>query len=132
MKTLLSVLILVALAPAQTLPEAPQRILDWQFVSAHAVYGASNAFDNYVTQRGLGCAFEGNPDLGRNPSARAQAIHGLVEFSAVVAGDAAFKWFGRRQGIPRWLNSLGGNLGAFIGTGKHLQGGLAWVHTGCL
>lgn len=114
--------------PDRAIPERQDRIVDWSFVLGHAIYGASNAFDNWETQRYLGtCAWEGNPDLGRNPSARAQAIHGAVEFGAVVGGDLLLKWWGRKAGVPRWANMLGGNLGSAIGTGKHLRGGMQWI-----
>jgi hypothetical protein len=130
MKWILPVLLATALH-ASSLPEAPkpQKILSWDFLAVHAVYGASNAFDNYETQRHLGvCAFEGNPDLGRTPTAKAQAIHGAVEFAAVVAGDALLKWYGRHQGIPRWLNSVGGSSFAIIGLTKHTHAGMQWVN----
>lgn len=118
-----------SLAKAEILPNAPsQRIFDWSFVAGHAVYAGASAFDGYETARNLGtCAFEGNPDLGPNPSMKALAIHHAVEFGAVLAGDAALKWIGKRQGIPRWLNAVAGNMAAAIGTGKHLQGGMQWV-----
>jgi hypothetical protein len=121
--------------PSLATDDKRDRIFDWQFLVVHGVYGASVAFDDYATARGLGqpCGFEeGNPDLGRNPTVGRIAVHGAVEFGMVVAGDAALKWFGRRQGLPHWLNGVGGSLAAAIGTRKHLRGGLAWVHTGCL
>ena len=107
----------------------PQRIFDWSFITVHAVYAGSNAFDNYETQRHLGvCAWEGNPDLGRNPTPKAQAIHGLVEFGAVVTGDALLKWYGRHEEMPRWLNILTGSTAAAIGTYKHTHAGMEWVN----
>jgi hypothetical protein len=117
------------------LAEPPRKILDWQFVTVHAIYAASNAFDHYVTARGLGqpCGFvEGNTDLGSNPSPKSLAVHGAVEFAAVVAGDAFVKWMGRRNKVPHWFNEFNGSIAATIGTVKHIHGGMAWVNTGCL
>jgi hypothetical protein len=102
-------LLLAGIAPGEILPDAPHlqmrpaatyaqyelvnnspssfkpeesRIFDWQFLTAHGVYGASVAFDDYVTARNVGtCAFEGNPDLGRLPTSKAVALHGAVEFA---------------------------------------------------
>lgn len=140
MKTVLAFLLLfVGMAAAQitdttvhNLPDAPshtqEKIFDWSFITGHAIYGTSVVFDGYITARNVGaCAFEGNPDLGRLPSSKAIAVHGAVEFAAVVAGDALLKWYGRRQGIPPWINKLGGNIGAIIGTAKHTHGGYQWV-----
>jgi hypothetical protein len=151
------VLLLAGIAPGELIPDAPHlqvrptasrtqdegevvhnspsslkperlRLFDWQFVVAHGVYGASAAFDNYITARNVGtCAFEGNPDLGRLSTSKAIAIHGATEFALVVAADVALKWLGRRNGVPRWANELGGNVGAFIGTAKHIRGGTQWV-----
>jgi hypothetical protein len=150
-------LLLAGIAPGQILPDAPHlqmrpattdaqdergvvhnspsafkpeksRLFDWRFLTAHGVYGASAVFDDYVTARNVGtCAFEGNPDLGRLPTSKAIAMHSAVEFALVVAGDAAVKWLGQRNDVPRWVNGLGGNLGAFIGTAKHVRGGAQWV-----
>jgi hypothetical protein len=118
---------LVDNSPSSFKPEKP-RIFDWQFLTAHGVYGASVAFDDYVTARNVGtCAFEGNPDLGRLPTSKAVAFHGAVEFALVVAGDVALKWLGRRNRVPRWANELGGNLAAIIGTAQHVHGGAQWV-----
>lgn len=115
-------------APGSAMVTRPPRIVDWSFVAGHAAYAGAAAFDNWETARGLGnCAWEGNPDLGRNPSAKRIAIHGFAEVSAVTAGDYLLKWYGIRHGSPRWLNMLSGELGAGIGTGKHLQGGMQWV-----
>lgn len=106
-----------------------ERIVDWSFVLGHGIYAGATAFDNYQTAKNLGtCAFEGNPDLGRNPSNRDIAVHASVEFAAVVAGDLLIRWYGSRHGIPRWLNMAGGNLGSAIGTGKHVRGGMQWVN----
>lgn len=119
--------VLVHNSPSSFKPENP-RIFDWQFLTAHGVYGASVVFDDYVTARNVGtCAFEGNPDLGRLPTSKAIALHGAVEFALVVAGDVAMKWLGRRNRVPRWANELGGNLGAIIGTAQHVHGGAQWV-----
>jgi len=138
LKSIFAILLLCGSLAAQmdttvhNLPDAPsqtqKRIFDWSFITGHAIYGASVAFDDYVTARNVGtCAFEGNSDLGRLPSSKAIAIHGAVEFTAVVAVDAAFKWFGRQQGVPHWLNKTGGNIGAIIGTSKHVHGGYQWI-----
>jgi len=106
-----------------------ERIIDWSFVLGHGIYAGAIAFDNYQTAKNLGtCAFEGNPDLGRNPSNRDIAVHASVELGAVVAGDLLIRWYGSRHGIPRWLNIAGGNLGSAIGTGKHIRGGMQWVN----
>jgi len=106
-----------------------ERIVDWSFVLGHGIYAGATAFDNYQTAKNLGtCAFEGNPDLGRNPSNRDIATHASVEFAAVVAGDLLIRWYGTRHGIPRWLNMAGGNLGSAIGTIKHARGGMQWVN----
>jgi hypothetical protein len=114
-------------SPSLFSPERP-KLFDWPFVVAHGVYGASVAFDTYVTARNVGtCAFEGNPDLGRSPTTKAIAIHGTTEVALVVAADVALKWLGRRNGVTRWVNELGGNIGAFIGTAKHIRGGTQWV-----
>ena len=151
-------LLLAGIAPGENLPDAPHlqmrhaatyaqdergivhnspssfkpeksRLFDWQFFTAHGLYGASVAFDDYVTARNVGrCAFEGNPDLGRLPTSKAIAVHGAVEFALVVAGDTAVKWLGQRNRIPGWMNELGGNLAAFIGTAKHVHGGAQWVN----
>jgi hypothetical protein len=83
-------------SPSLYLPERP-RLFDWPFLVAHGVYGASVAFDAYVTARNVGtCAVEGNPDLGRLPTSKAIAIHGATEVGLVVAADVAMKWLGRR------------------------------------
>jgi hypothetical protein len=104
------------------------RLVDWQFLTVHGIYGASVVFDDYVTARNVGtCAFESNPDLGRLPTPKAIALHGAVEFAVVVAGDVAMKWLGRRNGVPGWANQLGGSLGAIIGTARHVHGGTQWV-----
>lgn len=151
------VLLLAGMAPGELIPDAPHlqmqppasyvqdergvvhnspssfkserpKLFDWHFVVAHGVYGASVAFDNYVTALNVGtCAFEGNADLGRLPTSKAIAIHGATEFALVVTADVALKWLGRRNGVPRWVNELGGNVGAFIGTAKHVHGGTQWV-----
>lgn len=130
MKTFITLLFCVTCALGSNLPNAPsQRIFDWSFITGHTVYGLSVAGDDYLTQHNLySCAFEGNPDLGRTPTAKAQAIHGLVEFGAVVTADALFKWFGRHQGVPKWVNMVGGNLGATIGTVKHSHAMAQWVN----
>jgi len=135
----LIVLLMATPLLAQTTPDAPSakrdRLLDWQFIAVHSVYGAANAFDNYATARGLGSAcpyVEGNPDLGPTPSSKSIAIHASIEFAAVVAGDAALKAIGRHLGMPKWLNNSVGSLAAVIGTGKHLRGGYQWTQTGCL
>jgi hypothetical protein len=118
---------LVHNSPSSFKPET-SRIVDWQFLTAHGIYGASVVFDDYVTARNVGtCAFESNPDLGRLPTPKAIAFHGAVEFAVVVAGDAAMKWLGRRNSVSRWVNELGGNLGAIIGTARHVHGGTQWV-----
>lgn len=152
------VLLLVGIAPGEHIPDGPHlqvrpttnytpdergivhnspstfkqerpRLVDWQFVVAHGVYGASVAFDGYVTARNVGtCAFEGNADLGPLPTSKAIAMHGATEFAVVIAGDVALKWLGRRNGVSRWVNEVGGTLGAFIGTAKHIRGGAQWVH----
>lgn len=115
--------------PSEVRTRNEQRIVDWSFVLGHAIYGAATAFDNYETQKYLGtCAYEGNPDLGRTPTAQKQAIHAFVEASAVTAGDYLLKWFGRRQGVPRWMNSISGNIAATIGTAKHTRAGMQWVN----
>jgi hypothetical protein len=150
------VLLLVRIAPGELIPDAPHlqmrppasymqtesgvlhdypssfkrrpRLVDWQFIVAHGVYGASVAFDNYVTARNVGtCAFEGNPDLGRLPSSKAIAIHAATEVALVVVADVGLKWLGRRNEVPRWVNELGGNMSALIGTAKHVRGGTQWV-----
>jgi len=126
----LIMLLLVASTPSQgqEIPNHPQRLIDWSFVTTHAVYGAANAFDGYETARHVGvCAAEGNPDLGPNPTSKSIAIHSAVEFGAVVTGDLLLKWWGRHQGVPRWLNNSFSSVGAGIGTFKHIRGGSQWV-----
>lgn len=128
------VLALVATSHGSEFPDAPhsvkhEHIVDWSFVLGHGIYAGATAFDNYQTAKNLGsCAFEGNPDLGRNPSNRDIAVHASVEFAAVVAGDLLIRWYGARHDIPRWLNMAGGNLGSSIGAGKHIRGGMQWVN----
>ncbi len=127
---ILIALLLVASTPShgQEIPNHPQRLIDWSFVTTHALYGAANAFDGYQTAAHVGvCAAEGNPDLGSNPTSKSIAIHSAVEFGAVVTGDLLLKWWGRHQQIPRWLNNSMSGLGAGIGTFKHVRGGSQWV-----
>lgn len=134
MKTLTLLILLTGMAQAE-LPDAPDksRVFDWQFATVHSVYAGSLIFDDLLTSRGVshGCA-EANQDLGIHPSARQLAIHGLIEFGLVTAGDAGLKALGRRQDVPRWLSRTVGSLGAAIGTFKHVQGGMAWTQTNCL
>lgn len=115
--------------PNRRIVEADRnRIFDWSFILGHGIYAGSLAFDSYETARNVGtCASEGNPDLGTDPGNRRLVVHGLVEFGAVLAGDALIKWAGRRNNVPRWLNTSVGVMAAGIGTAKHLNGGMQWV-----
>jgi hypothetical protein len=114
--------------PSAAAPPRQDRIFDWSFILGHGIYAGSSAFDSYETAKNLGsCAFENNADLGRNPSNKSLAVHGAVEFSAVLAGDALIKWAGQKNHVPRWLNQPLGLMAAGIGTGKHLKGGMDWV-----
>jgi hypothetical protein len=104
------------------------RIFDWSFVLGQAVYAGSLAFDSYETAKNVGtCASEGNPDLGSDPGNRRLVVHGVIEFSAVLAGSALIKWAGQRNNVPRWLNSSLGLLAPTIATAKHVKGGMDWV-----
>jgi|SRR6266850_1545746 len=105
-----------------------ERIVDWSFLMGHGVYAGSLAFDSYETAKNVGtCAMEGNPDLGTDPGNKRLVIHGLVEFGAVVAGDALIKWAVQRNNVPRWFVRPLGVMAAGIGTGKHIRGGMQWV-----
>lgn len=106
-----------------------ERIFDLSFFTGIGIYAGSSAFDRYETQNNLfTCAFEGNPDLGLTPSDKAQAIHGLVEFGGVFAGTVFLKWVGHKNNIPHWATVAASSIPAAIGTGKHIHGGMEWVH----
>jgi hypothetical protein len=118
-------------APAKIQRDSP--VVDWSFLAVHSAYASALVFDDLMTSRGVshGCA-EANPDLGPRPSTKQLAVHGAIEFGFVVAGDVGLKALGKHLGAPAWLSRTFGSLGAAIGTGKHIQGGIAWTRTNCL
>lgn len=105
--------------------QKPSRNLDWRFITAHGIYGASLAFDMTLTKIGTshGCA-EANGALGKFPSTGRIVGYGLAEFGAITTMDYLFK----RTHIPALSY-----IGASIGTFKHVSGGREWLQQGgCL
>lgn len=99
--------------------------LDWRFITAHAVYGASEAFDLTLTKRGVshGCQ-EANYALGPYPSTGRIVGYGIGEFVALTTMD----YFLKRTHVPGLSY-----VGATIGTIKHITGGKEWLNQpGCL
>lgn len=124
--TLLLLLLLVSLAHCQQLPDAPQKVVDKNFVVASLVYAGAVAFDGYTTAAAVfhgGCYEGGSPWLlGKYPSPAKDAAIGAAEFAVGEGVTYLLKRESRRKHL-NWLSYV---WFAPIAeqTSEHLYGGI--------
>jgi len=108
--------------------EKPRRFLTHAFLGGNAVFLASIIYDVEMTHQGLAhhrCV----EDSFENPYPSRADLYkkDLILFAGLTAMDLLLKKAGDDLDLPPFVTAMGGNMGAIIGTLKHVHGGTHWA-----